>query len=170
MKKFKLIQEAAAKRKGGEAELQRLLIKPLTEPQLKAIPDDRYLAQMTRCVFNAGFHWRVITSKWPSFEEAFHGFDLGALLTKSPDEWEAYQSDARIVRNWQKIQTVFQNAVMIDELAEEHGSFGEFFCAMAYIRSSWFDEISEKRRFKVGWANVSVVYSFYWQRWFFSIR
>ena len=127
MKKFKLIQEAAAKRKGGEAELQRLLIKPLTELQLKAIPDDRYLAQMTRCVFNAGFHWRVITSKWPSFEEAFHGFDLGALLTKSPDEWEAYQNDARIVRNWQKIQTVFQNAAMIDELAEEHGSFGEFF-------------------------------------------
>lgn len=127
MKKFKLIQESAAKRKGGERELQRLLIKPLTESQLQGIADDRYLAQMTRCVFNAGFHWRVITSKWQGFEEAFHGFDLGQLLTKSPDEWEAYQSDVRIVRNWQKIQTVFQNAAMIDELAQEHGSFGEFF-------------------------------------------
>jgi len=126
MKKFKLIHEFVEKRKGGAQELQRLLTKPLTELQLKAIPDDRYLAQMTRCVFNAGFHWRVITAKWGGFEEAFHGFDLGELLTKSPDEWEAYQSDERIVRNWQKIQTVFHNAAMIDELAEEHGSFANF--------------------------------------------
>ena len=127
MKKFKLIQDAAEKRKGGKKELNRLLVAPLTASQLKEISDDRYLAQMTRCVFNAGFHWRVITSKWPGFEEAFHGFNLGELLTKSPDEWEAYQADARIVRNWQKIQTVFHNAAMIDQLSEEHGSFGEFF-------------------------------------------
>ena len=126
MKKFKLIREAAEKRKGGKQELSRLLVAPLTTEQLKTIPDDRYLAQMTRCVFNAGFHWRVITAKWDGFEEAFHGFDLGALLTKSPDEWEAYQSDERIVRNWQKIQTVFQNAAMIDQIAEDSGSFGEF--------------------------------------------
>ena len=127
MKKFKIIQEAAEKRKGGKKEMSRLLVSPLSDEKLKAIADDRYLAQMTRCVFNAGFHWRVITSKWDGFEEAFHGFDLGQLLTKSPDEWEAYQSDSRIVRNWQKIQTVFQNAVMVDQLAEEHGAFGEFF-------------------------------------------
>ena len=127
MKKFKLIQDVAEKRKGGKKELNRLLVAPLTASQLKQISDDRYLAQMTRCVFNAGFHWRVITSKWPGFEEAFHSFDLGELLTKSPDEWEAYQSDTRIVRNWQKIQTVFHNAAMIDQLAEDHGSFGEFF-------------------------------------------
>jgi len=100
MKKFKIIQEAAEKRKGGKHELNRLLVAPLSEKKLKAIGDDRYLAQMTRCVFNAGFHWRVITSKWDGFEEAFHGFDLGQLLTKSPDEWEAYQSDSRIVRNF----------------------------------------------------------------------
>lgn len=127
MKKFALIKEAAEKRKGGPKELSRLLVEPLTSGQLSSIGEDRYLAQMTRCVFNAGFHWRVITSKWPGFEEAFHGFDLGELLTKSPDEWEAYQADTRIVRNWQKIQTVFHNAAMIDQLAEEHGSFAEFF-------------------------------------------
>ena len=126
MKKFTLIQETAEKRKGGKSELKRLLVAPLTEAQLKKIPDDRYLAQMTRCVFNAGFHWRVITSKWQGFEEAFHKFDLAHLLTKSPEEWEAYQSDTRIVRNWQKIQTVFHNAALVDELAHEHGSFAHF--------------------------------------------
>lgn len=127
MKKFKFIQEAATKRKGGEKELARLLGKPATERELATIDDERYLAQLTRCVFNAGFHWRVITAKWDGFEEAFHGFDLGKLLTKSPDEWEAYVEDTRIIRNWQKIQTVFHNAAMIDDIAQEHGSFAKFF-------------------------------------------
>ncbi len=127
MKKFKHIHQAAIKRKGGEKALARLLTKPSTEKQLKAVADERYLAQITRCVFNAGFHWRVITAKWSGFEEAFHGFDLGQLLTKSPEEWEAYAEDTRIIRNWQKIETVFHNAAMIDEVAAEHGSFGAFF-------------------------------------------
>jgi len=127
MKKFKLIQEAASKRKGGDAKLAQLLNRPATIKGLADIPDERYLAQITRCVFNAGFHWRVISAKWDGFEEAFHQFDLGQLLTKSPEEWEAYIEDTRIIRNWQKIQTVFHNAAMIDDLAQEHGSFGKFF-------------------------------------------
>lgn len=127
MKKFKLIQEAASNRKGGDKQLARLLGQPATQRQLASIPDERYLAQLTRCVFNAGFHWRVISAKWDGFEEAFHQFDLGQLLTKSPDEWEAYVEDTRIIRNWQKIQTVFHNAAMIDDIAQEHGSFAQFF-------------------------------------------
>lgn len=127
MKKFKFIQEAATKRKGGKKELARLLTQPVTPELLAKVDDERYLAQMTRCVFNAGFHWRVITAKWAGFEEAFHGFDLGQLLTKPPEEWEAYIEDTRIIRNWQKIQTVFHNAAMVDEIAVEHGSFAEFF-------------------------------------------
>lgn len=127
MKKFKLIQEAVTKRKGGKKQLERLLKTPATQQQLSEIDDERYLAQMTRCVFNAGFHWRVISAKWDGFEEAFHGFDLGQLLTKSPEEWEAYVEDSRIIRNWQKIQTVFHNAAMLDDIAAEHGSFATFF-------------------------------------------
>lgn len=127
MKKFKLIQEAAQKRKGGVKELAKVLPAPTSLSDLRKVSDDRYLAQMTRCVFNAGFHWRVISQKWPGFEEAFHGFDLAWLLTKSPEEWEEYIQDARIVRNWQKIQTVFHNAAMVDQIAEQHGSFGRFF-------------------------------------------
>jgi len=127
MKKFKYIQESATKRKGGKKQLARLLIAPATAEQLAKVGDDRYLAQITRCVFNAGFHWRVISAKWGGFEEAFHSFDLGKLLTKSPEEWEAYIEDTRIIRNWQKIQTVFHNAAMIDDISQEHGSFAKFF-------------------------------------------
>ncbi|NND80920.1 MAG: DNA-3-methyladenine glycosylase I [Gammaproteobacteria bacterium] len=127
MKKFADIRALAEQRKGGAEQLQSLLGTPLSEQQLASLPDDRYLAQMTRCVFNAGFHWRVITAKWPGFEEAFHGFDLVALLSKPPEEWEQYLQDERIVRNWQKIQTVYHNASMMEAVIEEHGSFAGFF-------------------------------------------
>ena len=75
MQKFSKIYETAAKRKGGEQELRKLLVPVRLPEYLKQVSDDRYLAQLTRCVFNAGFHWRVISSKWSGFEEAFHGFD-----------------------------------------------------------------------------------------------
>ena len=126
MNKFKRIQELAEKRKGGAEQLASLLTPPKTVRQLSKISDDRYLAQMTRCIFNAGFHWRVITQKWPGFEEAFHRFDLEKLLVKSPDEWESYLQDERIVRNWQKIQTIFTNAVMVDEISADNSGFGKF--------------------------------------------
>lgn len=127
MKKFTEIRSFVEKRKGGAQQLASLLSPPTSIRDLAVISDDRYLAQMTRCVFNAGFHWRVITAKWPDFEKAFHGFSLAKLLTKSPEEWESYVEDKRIVRNWQKIQTVFHNAAMMEEVAEQHGSFAKFF-------------------------------------------
>ncbi|GGZ98993.1 3-methyladenine DNA glycosylase [Arenicella chitinivorans] len=127
MQKFSIIYEAAVKRKGGEQELRKLLVPVRSPDYLRQVSDDRYLAQLTRCVFNAGFHWRVISSKWDGFEKAFHGFDLGHLLTKSPEEWEAYLEDTRIIRNWQKIQTVYENALMFEDIAAEHGSFAAFF-------------------------------------------
>ncbi|NNC98805.1 MAG: DNA-3-methyladenine glycosylase I [Gammaproteobacteria bacterium] len=127
MRKFEQIKLLAEKRKGGAEQLSKLLPPPVPLAKLAAVTDDRYLAQMSRCVFNAGFHWRVITNKWPGFEQAFHGFDLGQLLTRSPEEWENYLQDTRIVRNWQKIQTVYQNALMIDAISAQHGSFGAFF-------------------------------------------
>ena len=127
MDKFTNIKQRAEHRKGGEQILQQLLQDVASNESLKNKSDDRYLSQMTQCVFNAGFHWEVIRKKWPQFEEAFHGFDIPTLLTLSPDEWEAYLQDARVVRNWQKIKTVWHNAQMIEEIAEQHGSFASFF-------------------------------------------
>jgi len=127
MNKFSRVRALAEKRKGGARQLAKLLAPPRSNKELAKLGNDRYLAQMTRCVFNAGFHWKVITQKWPGFEAAFHGFDLAQLLTKSPDEWERYVEDTRIVRNWQKIQTVYHNATMIETITHDHGSFGEFF-------------------------------------------
>ncbi len=127
MKKFEEIFQRAAERKGGEAELKKLIdVKTKTPRQLAATPDDRYLAEITKAVFKAGFVWRVIDNKWDGFEQAFWQFSINRCAYMSPDDIDELSQDARIVRNTQKIVTVQANAAMIFEHARQHGSFGAF--------------------------------------------
>lgn len=126
---FANIKKLASERKGGKAALEKLLAehKPLTSKQLAVITDDRYLATMTRCVFNAGFNWKVIEHKWQGFEEAFHGFNPKGLAHLPPQQWDAYTSDKRIVRNAIKIGAVLDNAHFVWRTAEQQGSFAKVF-------------------------------------------
>jgi len=123
---FSRIFDQASARKGGEAAL-RSLLPPVAEPgQLEARSDDRYLSEMTRCIFKAGFVWRIIEHKWPDFEAAFQGFVPLYWQQVPPEVLEDMARDERIVRNMQKIRTVPENARMIVDATYEHGSFGAF--------------------------------------------
>ena len=123
---FKTVLARAEKRKGGPKALQKLL-PPKPDPKaLAKFPDDRILAEMTRRVFSAGFAWSVIENKWPGFEKAFLGFKPSKLVFQPDDFWDGLLSDARIVRNGAKITSVRENAAFVQEIAREHGSFGQF--------------------------------------------
>lgn len=124
--KFERFYQKAIERKGSKAAVDAALPKVATAVELKALGDDRYLAAMTRCVFRAGFVWRIIENKWPQFEEAFSGFVPLYWQQVPPERLESLGQDTRVVRNMQKIATVPVNARMIVEAAEEHGSFGAF--------------------------------------------
>lgn len=103
-----------------------LMPRVLDAQALRQIPDARVLETMSKCVFQAGFAWKVIENKWPGFLEAFFGFDPQALVLLSPDDLERLGRDTRIVRNMQKILTVPQNAQWINAIAAQHGSFGAY--------------------------------------------
>ena len=122
MIRFEKIRKMAAKRKGGAMALEERLPEVKTPKQLESISDDRWLAQMTKRIFQAGFVWKVVENKWDGFEAAFQGFDPGRLSLLADDELDRLASDKRIVRNGQKIATVCHNAGLILDLAKEHGS------------------------------------------------
>lgn len=124
--KFSDIHERAIARKGGVAQLNALLPQLPPASELEERGDDRYLAEITRCVFKAGFVWRVIDNKWPGFEAAFQGFVPAYWQQVSPDVLEDLARDERIVRNMQKIRTVPENARMVVDAVREHGSFAAF--------------------------------------------
>jgi 3-methyladenine DNA glycosylase Tag len=123
---FKSIRARAEKRKGGPKQLEKLLPRKPDIKALAKISDDRILAEMTRRVFSAGFAWSVIEAKWTGFEKAFLAFKPAKLTFQPDDFWDALVSDTRIVRNGAKIQSVRENAAFVQEIAGEHGSFGEF--------------------------------------------
>ena len=71
---FDTVFERAAARHGGEKAVEERLYTVKTSRQLKSIKDDRWLAEIAKRIFQAGFVWKIIEAKWPGFEEAFHGF------------------------------------------------------------------------------------------------
>jgi len=131
MQSFDEIYERAAARRGGAEALEAAVAEfPSKRPdELAAIPDDRWLAEMTRGVFRAGFNWRVIENKWTGFEAAFHGFDPPLNAAMSEEEFDAHLKDTRIIRNAQKVASVRANGQFLVDLASEHGSAAKFFAA-----------------------------------------
>lgn len=126
MDSFDSIFQRAVERKGGTAEVEALLPMAASAQALREQPDDRYLAEMTRCVFRSGFVWKIIENKWPAFEEAFDGFDVRSNSMRSDESIEQLTRDERIVRNGKKIQSVRDNATFILEVRDSHGSFGAY--------------------------------------------
>jgi 3-methyladenine DNA glycosylase Tag len=123
---FKTIRARAERRKGGPKGLEKLLPRKPDMKALAKISDDRFLSEMTRRVFSAGFAWSVIEAKWHGFEKGFLGFKPAKLIFQPDDFWDRLLSDTSIVRNGAKIASVRENAAFVQEIAREHGSFGKF--------------------------------------------
>ena len=127
---YQTLYDRASSRKGGEDSLEELLSKPKSKAALSKLGSDRYLAEFTRKIFQSGFVWRVVDKKWPAFEEVFWGFDIERLLMMPDDMLERKAQDPAIIRNFSKVKTVRENALMIDETERrEQRLFGEFMAA-----------------------------------------
>ncbi len=126
MDPFERIYHRAVERKGAAAALDALLPKCKSADELAAVPDDRYLSAMTRCVFQAGFVWRVVEAKWPHFETAFDGFDPGRIALMDDAALDRLLADPGIIRNGQKIEATQRNANFVLEIAKQHGSLARF--------------------------------------------
>ncbi len=124
MRHFDEIFQIAADRKGGAEAILSDLPTPLSPAELANIPEDRWLAQMTKSIFQAGFNWKVIEAKWDGFEDAFEGFNVNRCAFLNDEEFDALLSNKAVVRNGMKLRTVIDNAIFIQELREQ-GGIGE---------------------------------------------
>jgi 3-methyladenine DNA glycosylase Tag len=122
MRSYAELFAMAAARKGGPEALEALLPKAESAEVLAKVPDDRWLAMATKCVFNAGFNWKVTEAMWPGFEAAFEGFQPARWAMMSDDDLDRLIADKRVIRHGAKLQSVRDNAILLRELAKEHGS------------------------------------------------
>lgn len=127
--KFDKALAAAQASKGGVQALEDLLPKVKSARALARVSDDRYLAEMSKCVFRAGFVWRIVENKWPGFEQVFAGFNPDWIAMQPAEKLEEIAQDERIIRNFTKVKSVYANAVFVRDVRAEHGSFGKFLAA-----------------------------------------
>jgi 3-methyladenine DNA glycosylase Tag len=120
---FARILDAAHVRHGAGA-VEARLPQPKTASELSAVPDDRYLSQMSLRVFRAGLKHSLVDAKWPAFEEAFEGFEPRRVRAMPDEALEKLLGDARLIRHWGKLKSVRDNAVAVLATGEEFGSFG----------------------------------------------
>lgn len=126
LEKFSAIHQRACERKGGPQNLAAGLSKPLPDKILSKVGDDRFLAEFSKKVFQSGFVWRVVRNKWPDFERVFFDFNIEKILMIPDEMLEQKATDPSIIRNYTKVRTIRDNALMIDSVAQEHGSFAQF--------------------------------------------
>tara|TARA_R110000744_G_scaffold77858_1_gene153378 strand:- start:577 stop:1290 length:714 start_codon:yes stop_codon:yes gene_type:complete len=123
---FDDIYQRAAMRKGGTAKLNILLGAGKQDHLLTKIPDDRFLSEFSKKVFQSGFVWRVVQNKWPNFEESFFNFNIEKVLMMPEEMMERKASDPKIIRNFNKVKTIKANGLMIFEAQQQGQSFAEF--------------------------------------------
>ena len=123
---FEAIEERARARLGGAQALVERLPIPKGADELRAVPDDRYLSEMSRRIFRAGLKYSLVDGKWPAFEEVFFGFVPKRVVAMSDDELEALLEDKRLIRHWGKLKSVRANAAAVMQLAAEKGGMGAY--------------------------------------------
>jgi 3-methyladenine DNA glycosylase Tag len=126
LEQFTHIYQRACDRHGGPIGIKKLMPTVRSTRALARSQNDRWLAQMTRCIFQAGFVWRVVDHKWDDFEDVFFGFPPEKIVMLSPDQIDRFAQNPRIIRNRQKVLSVQTNARLILDIASEYGSFGKF--------------------------------------------
>jgi 3-methyladenine DNA glycosylase Tag len=144
MMKFATIANRAQKRCGGAEALSAKLTPPEDRKALMKSPDDRWLAAMTKCVFQSGFNWQIIEDKWPSFETAFGGFNVVRWSRMSDADVDKLLKCEDIVRNASKIKSVGPNATYLIELIEADGSAGKHYASWSL--EDYADNLQDMRK------------------------
>lgn len=123
---YQAIYQRACERKGGPDAVESLLNDPDADKDIARLGDDRFLAEFSKKVFQSGFVWRVVRNKWPEFERLFFEFNIDKVLLMPDEMLEKRAQDPAIIRNYKKVQTIRDNAIMIDSVRRDHDSFAQF--------------------------------------------
>ena len=146
MTPFQLIEDRALE-KHGAAKLDETLKRRCavrSAGEIAATPNDRWLAEATRIIFQAGFNWSVVDRKWPGFEAAFNGFDVHYWAMMADEEMDRLMQDKTIIRNAIRLASVGRNALYFRDLITEHGSVGAYFSSWAPDR--YFENLQALRK------------------------
>jgi DNA-3-methyladenine glycosylase I len=92
--------------------------------------DAGFLEAAARIIFMGGLNRQVVDNKWPAIREAFLGFDVPRVAAFGEADIARLAADDRVIKYQAKLQAVVDNALEMDHIAAQQGSFG-----------SWLDDL-----------------------------
>jgi DNA-3-methyladenine glycosylase I len=91
------------------------------------VRDDRLLFEMlTLEGAQAGLSWDTVLRKREGYKAAFHNFDIDLVAAMDDASLEALRENAAIIRNRLKIFSTRSNAIAIQAIQREFGSFSDY--------------------------------------------
>lgn len=130
MRHYDEILKIAAERKGGVEVVLSHVHRPKSPEELETVPEDRWLSEMARHIFQTGLSWGTVDKKWPGIEAAFQGFDVARIAHMSEGWFDELLKDTRIIRSGAKIRAIQENAEFILRANTERGGF-------AHVIATW---------------------------------
>lgn len=89
--------------------------------------DDTYLFELLNLEgAQAGLSWRTILHKRAGYRDAFFQFDISACANLTDEELEDIILNGAIIRNKAKVKAVRTNAIAVQKVQEEFGSFASY--------------------------------------------
>ena len=88
--------------------------------------DIRLFEMLTLEGMQAGLSWITVLNKREAFREAFDGFDFYKVALYDDAKVQELLANAKIIRNRLKINATVNNARLMINIIEEHGSFDAF--------------------------------------------
>ena len=110
----------------SEQKLASRLTSVSEKHQIENMADSYYLSMMSRRIFRAGLKHSMVDKKWPHFENVFQQFDLDEVRTLSDDDLDLMMQDRGLIRHWGKLSAMRENAQVMHDISQNHGSFGRF--------------------------------------------
>ena len=89
--------------------------------------DDPLFEVMSLQLFQAGLNWRMVLNKRDAFRSAFANWSIKTVASFGPADVDSLLANPGIIRNRLKIQATIENAITVQNLQSQHGSFCNWF-------------------------------------------
>lgn len=126
-------------------------------PRKKPIDDKGFFEILSKAVFNAGFSYQVVNSKWNDIRDVFHDFDPEILSNWTIDEISFALESPKIIRNSRKVNAITSNSKIFLDIIKKFGSFENY---LKSFRNKPYEEKQEILSKKFKWLGPTGAHFF----------
>ncbi|NVM18660.1 MAG: DNA-3-methyladenine glycosylase I [Candidatus Lokiarchaeota archaeon] len=128
-------------------------------PQRKPVDEKGYFEILSKAVFNAGFSYQVVNTKWECIKEVFEEFDPEIISNWTIDEISNALESPKIIRNAKKVKAIVSNAKIFLEIIKKQGSFEDY---LKSFREKSYEEKQQIIAKKFKWLGPTGAHFFLW--------